>query len=182
MDVDLPSMDGLETTRQLRAVLPQAKIVMCTSAERNEECLQAIQAGAQGYLPKQIEPAGLSRALRGVCHDEAALSRAATTTLFEAFACINQTVAEERRPRSCEVLSSREEEVLWLLPTGMSNKEIASRLGISENAVIYGNQKDVDTTPIQAQARRVHGDSICPLFFTAPSSKLGLGTAHDSSS
>lgn len=133
MDVSLPGMDGLETARQLRAVLPQVKIVLCTSAEQDDECLQAIRAGAHGYLPKQIEPAGLSRALRGVCHDEVALSRATTTTLFEACAGLLQTAAEARC--SCEVLSLREEEVLWLLATGMGNKAIASRLCISENTV-----------------------------------------------
>ena len=131
MDMDLAHADGLETLQQLKTSLPRVKIVLFTSAEKEDELLQAISNGAQGYLPKQIQPEGLYRTLRGVFRGEAALSRTSGTLLCHAFARLRSV----NQPPAQETPSQREREVLNEVATGASNKDIAVTLGISENTV-----------------------------------------------
>lgn len=133
IDVHLPGIDGVETARQLKERLPSIKIVMLTDLEQEEELWEAIRAGAQGYLSKQIAPEGLYRTLSGLLKGEVAISRTATAMLYKKFIALSVHDPEADQPNAA--LSPREQEVLHLLPTGMGNKEIALKLGISENTV-----------------------------------------------
>lgn len=131
--IHLPQVDGLEVARKVKQILPHVEIVLFTSSEKDEELLESIMAGARGYLLKQIMPEGLSQALRGVVRGEVAISRAACTKLFEAFADLNRNGPENRCLH--EAPSPREWEVLQSLVIRASNKEIAATLGISEHTV-----------------------------------------------
>jgi DNA-binding NarL/FixJ family response regulator len=133
MDLHLPGINGLEIAQRLKELLPSVKIVILTSVEQDEELLEALKAGFQGYLSKQIDPGGLHRTLRGLFKGEVALSRAATATLCKKFTAL--TLHNPGTDRPAAELSPREDEVLQLLPTEMSNKAIAASLGISENTV-----------------------------------------------
>lgn len=133
IDVHLPGINGLEIVRHLKEVLPSVKIVILTNLEQDEELLEAVKAGAQGYLLKQIEPRGLYRTLSGLLNGEVAISRTATATLCKKFTALTRHDPGADRPGV--ELSPREREVLQLLATGAKNEEIGSRLGISKNTV-----------------------------------------------
>jgi two-component system nitrate/nitrite response regulator NarL len=133
MDTQVPGIGALEAAHRIKKILPQVKIVLLTSAEQDEELVQAITAGAQGYLSKRITPEGLCRSLKGVLQGEAALSRCAVARLFQAFAHPKGVNSHEDNPQ--EEPSRREWEILESLVTGATNKEIATLLGISENTV-----------------------------------------------
>jgi DNA-binding NarL/FixJ family response regulator len=121
MDLRLPRMGGVEAIRAIRASYPQARFVVLTTYEGDEDIHQALTAGAQGYLIKGMSNDALLDALRKVHDGRRFLPAPLARTLAE------------RTPNS--ELSTREREVLALLVRGKSNKEIAARLGITEATV-----------------------------------------------
>ena len=133
MDVSMPVMDGLEATRRIKAEMPHARIVILTVSD-GESCLfEAIRCGAEGYLPKRIDPQALYATLRGVARGEASVSRMMATRLLQGFA----RRARQPAPASARaaVLTAREKEVLEHVARGSSNEEIAAALAIAETAV-----------------------------------------------
>jgi DNA-binding NarL/FixJ family response regulator len=131
VDLDLPPDGGVEAVARLTSRCACETIVW--SFEPTRECvLEAIRAGADGYLDKCISPAGLIRAMRGVIRGEAPLSRDLASLMIDALH------GDEQRNRAREkgmVLSLREREVLELVAIGAKNREIAERLVISEFTV-----------------------------------------------
>jgi DNA-binding NarL/FixJ family response regulator len=132
MDVSMPEMDGLEATRRIKAEMPEIRIVMLTISDDDQSLFDAIKYGAQGYLLKNIDARALVKTLRAVAQGEASLSRAMATKLMGEFARQGRRAAAA--PARAE-LSHREIEVLELVATGKSNKEIAAALSIAENTV-----------------------------------------------
>jgi DNA-binding NarL/FixJ family response regulator len=126
MDLVMPKLDGLGAMRELRRRLPQIRVIVLTSFLDDERLLPAIQAGAAGYLLKDVEPSELARAIRAAHVGQALLAPAAAARLVEA-------VAEGTVRR--DPLTRREQEVLELIAHGRSNKRIALELGISEKTV-----------------------------------------------
>jgi two-component system nitrate/nitrite response regulator NarL len=133
MDIVMPECNGLEATRRIKREMPHTKIVMLTVSEDGQHLFEAIKSGAQGYLLKNLEPYQLYDMLESVARGEAPLSGAIAAKILEEFNRSNQGSGQELD--IVDELTSREIDVLELVAAGMSNKEIASTLVISENTV-----------------------------------------------
>jgi DNA-binding NarL/FixJ family response regulator len=132
MDIALPEMDGIEATRRIKALLPEARIVMLTATDADETLFEAVRSGAQGYLLKEVEAETLIQTVRAVMRGEAYLPGPLAAKMLAEFARpASRTVADSPSP----VLSPREEAVLEHVAHGKSNKEIAAVLGVAENTV-----------------------------------------------
>ncbi|HEY2600170.1 MAG TPA: response regulator transcription factor [Thermoleophilaceae bacterium] len=128
MDLVMPVLDGVGAMRELRRKLPRVRVIVLTSFAEDDRLLPAIQAGAAGYLMKNVQPKELARAIRAAHAGEALLDPAVAARLVEAIA---QPAGEEPR----DELTPREHEVLELIGQGLSNKRIALALGVSEKTV-----------------------------------------------
>ena len=130
MDLVMPEMDGVEATRQLLAASTGTKVIVLTSFAEDEQVFPAIEAGATGYLLKDVDPADLHQAIQAVHKGEVQLHPDVTKKL------IDRVTAP---PASVEPaigdLTPREVEVLALIAQGQSNREIAVSLTISEKTV-----------------------------------------------
>lgn len=125
LDLSMPDLDGIEVTKRLRQASPDTKVVVFTSFSDRERIVQALDAGAVGYLLKDAEPDELHAAVQAAARGEAPLTPRAAAALLA-----------HRRDRPAEVeLTPREREVLGLVVDGLANKQIARRMGISEKTV-----------------------------------------------
>src|SRR5512142_1210699 len=133
MDVQMPGMDGLEATRQIKLMLPDVTIVMLTIRDDDEKLFEALKSGAQGYLLKDIRSAEMLTMLRGALHGEAALSPALAGRVLAEFRRISKHASAEAGDDSG--LTEREQQVLLEVAKGAADKQIAEVLGISLNTV-----------------------------------------------
>lgn len=129
MDVELPGEDGLEVTRRLKLELPEVTVVMLTVRDDSETLFEAIKAGAQGFLVKNLRSRELTEQLRRLARGEGAISRRLAARILGEI----RTETEPFGPE--EQLTARETEVLELVVSRLSNIEIAQRLVISEHTV-----------------------------------------------
>jgi DNA-binding NarL/FixJ family response regulator len=125
MDLEMPVVDGIEATRRIRAQSPDVAIVVLTSFSDRTKILQALDAGAVGYLLKDVEPEDLEKAIAAAARGESPLDPKAARAL----------VSARRATAPAEGLSDREREVLLMVADGLANKQIAQRLSISEKTV-----------------------------------------------
>ncbi len=132
MDVRMPRMSGLEATRQVALANPDVAIVMLTVSEDEDDLFEAIKAGARGYLLKNLEAAQLRSMIEAVGRGEAAISPATAARIIREL--VRPTAPAASQP---DRLTEREIEVLELVTAGLRNKEIAARLGISENTAKF---------------------------------------------
>jgi DNA-binding NarL/FixJ family response regulator len=123
MDLSMPGMSGVEATRQLLERMPSVQVVMLTSFADQDLVLQAINAGAVGYLLKDADPEDLVRGVRAAANGESPISGKAARALLN------------RCPQPAGVLTEREREVLALVAGGLPNKQIAVRMEITEGTV-----------------------------------------------
>ncbi len=131
MDLVMPVMDGVEGTRRLMAELPATQVVVLTSFSDQERILAALDAGAIGYLLKDVDPAELIAGVRAAARGESPLDPKAARSLLSSRAARTETRGERGRVE----LTPRETEVLALLRQGLANKQIARSLGISQATV-----------------------------------------------
>jgi DNA-binding NarL/FixJ family response regulator len=127
MDVRMDGMDGIEACREIRSEFPETRVLMLTSFAEEETVLAALLAGAAGYVLKNVARSRLLEALRSVARGETMLDSKVTKGVLE------KLVAGNDKPESDDELTPREREVLVLIAEGATNKEIASKLVVSEN-------------------------------------------------
>jgi DNA-binding NarL/FixJ family response regulator len=132
LDLTMPGLGGLAALPLLREVAPETEVVVLTAAEDDQSLLQAIRAGAAGYLLKSEPPERIVDFLRGVARGEAALSGAVARRLLDQ---VRERAPEEVPEQIAAMLSPRELEVLLLLDRHLTTEEIAARLFISEHTV-----------------------------------------------
>ena len=125
MDLSMPVLDGIAATRRVLEARPEVHVVVLTSFDDQRRILDALDAGATGYLLKDAEPDDVLVAIRAAAAGGSPLDPKAARVLLDA----------KREQRPARSLSPREEEVLRLLASGLANKQIARRLGISERTV-----------------------------------------------
>ena len=132
MDIRLPDGSGIEACRAIRAELPDTRIVMLTSYPDEEAVLSAIVAGASGYLLKQIRGRDLVAALETVGHGGSLLDPAVTERVLER---IRRIATGESETDEMSQLTSQERKILLLVAEGMTNKEIATEIFLSDKTV-----------------------------------------------
>lgn len=129
-DVGMPGLDGIEATRRLQATLPGVKVLIL-SIHAEPSCMRAaFAAGAWGYLPKASVPGEIESAVREVLADRFYISPAVARA-----AAAGACHLESPPPAAGEVFTAREREVLLLLAEGLTNKEIARRLGVAVTTI-----------------------------------------------
>jgi DNA-binding NarL/FixJ family response regulator len=134
MDVRMPKRSGIEATRAIAELVPTARIVMLTVSDEEEDLYEAVKAGAAGYLLKEISIEEVAEAIRSVMTGQSLITPSMASKLLAEFSNLSKK-AEARNAVPAPRLTERELEVLRLVAQGMSNKEIASELYISENTV-----------------------------------------------
>jgi DNA-binding NarL/FixJ family response regulator len=134
MDLRMPRMDGVEATRQIRAAQPDTEIVVLTTHADERSILDALHAGARGYLTKDAGIAEITRAVQAAAAHQSVLDPAVQSQLL---AAATASAVPTARPAAAlpDELTPREGEVLTLIAQGLSNAEIAGHLVVSEATV-----------------------------------------------
>ncbi len=132
MDLRMPHMDGIEATRRICADerLAGVRVLVLTTFDNDDNVVLALQAGASGFLGKNVHPAELVTAIGVVAAGEALLSPRATRGLISAFVAQARPAAVTRLP-ALDLLTEREREIMILVAHGLSNDAIATRLFVS---------------------------------------------------
>jgi two-component system, NarL family, response regulator LiaR len=131
MDINMPGIDGVEATRRILKVHPDAGIVILTMFREDEHVFQAINAGAQGYILKDADSNDVIKAIRAVAEGGSVLDSAMLGKVFNQFKLMSEMVEKS----NTEGLTDRELEILALIAEGSSNREIGDRLFLSEKTI-----------------------------------------------
>jgi DNA-binding NarL/FixJ family response regulator len=152
MDLSMPEMDGLTATRTLTADAPDIKVVILTASDDDASLFDAIKAGAQGYLLKNLEADDFFGMLDRASRGEPALTPALARKLLQEFAKPPEAAAGA----NADELTAREREVLELMVEGItSNRKLAKRLGVSENTVKFHVRNILDKLRLHNRAEAV---------------------------
>ncbi|MFZ5643678.1 MAG: response regulator [Bacillota bacterium] len=134
MDVLMPGCSGLKATRLIKAKYPAIKIVMLTVSEADEDLFEAVKSGASGYLLKSLKAAELFDMLEALSRGETPLSPGLAAKVLKEF---NNEGAPGKEEEENEILTQRQVEVLSLVAQGITYKEIAESLYVTERTVKY---------------------------------------------
>jgi DNA-binding NarL/FixJ family response regulator len=133
LDLHMPGMDGIEATRRLNAEHPGTAVVVLTTYADDTSVLEALRAGARGYLTKNAGRADIARAIHAAASGQSILDPAVQATVLEAAA--SNPARPAPAPELPDGLTSREGDVLMLIAQGLSNSDIAAALFLSANTV-----------------------------------------------
>lgn len=155
MDLQMPGGGGIESTRQIRDVMPSIKVLVLTLFEDNESVFMSLRAGASGYILKDAEEEEVFRAILAVANGEAIFSPAVASLVLAFFSNKHISAAKEIFP----MLTEREREILVLLARGKSNSVIAKELYLSVKTVsnyvsnIFNKLQVADRTEAMLRAK-----------------------------
>ncbi|MEM1207247.1 MAG: response regulator transcription factor [Acidobacteriota bacterium] len=153
MDLNMPEMDGLEATQRLTAAELGAKVVMLTISDEDQDLFEAIKAGAEGYLLKDIESERFFALIEGVARGEPALTPALAKKLL---AELRTPKGESAAVKDPDALTAREEDVLSAMVRGITtNRDLASHLGVSQNTVKFHVRNILDKLHLHNRAQAV---------------------------
>jgi len=131
IDIAMPKLNGIEATRQIKALLPATAVLILTAYDNDQYIFAILEAGAAGYLLKSVRGRELVGAIRAVRSGESVLHPVVARKVLKRF----MPAAHEAKVSSQEQVSERERQVLKLAAKGMSNKEIADELSLSVRTV-----------------------------------------------
>ena len=161
MDIRMPGCNGLEATRLIKAKLPQARIVILTTSDEDDDLFDAIRSGACGYLIKSIDTETLVDALDQAREGIPPFSPGLAARLLEEFARVNRPEQPVPQPVSAHteqasmtpLLSTRQLQVLRLVADGLSYKEVGARLNLSPRTVKYHMGQIMERLHLQNRAQ-----------------------------
>lgn len=133
LDIVMPVMDGIETTRQLRTKYPDLKILMLTTYNEEHLIISLLEHGANGYLLKNADPDEIKRAIHYVLHHDYYFNDLASNTMLKTIT--QKSAKEKERPEEPLILSDREKEVLRFICEELTTQEIGKRIFLSPRTV-----------------------------------------------
>jgi DNA-binding NarL/FixJ family response regulator len=133
LDLHMPIMNGLEALRQIKEKQPATHVVMLTVSDDETHLVEAMKAGANGYLYKLLNSQEFLQALEGLQRGEAAITIKSATVVIEKLSSLSM----KTQPKLADSLSEREIEILRLVANGESNVAISTKISVSENTVKY---------------------------------------------
>lgn len=135
MDIRMPAGGGIEATRRIHELAPEVKVLILTVSDEESDLYEAIKAGANGYLLKEIALEDVAEAVRALRRGESLITPSMASKLLNEFSSLARQAEPVTRQSREPTLTARESEVLRLLAAGLSNREIADELIIAENTV-----------------------------------------------
>lgn len=129
MDIKMPNLDGIEATRRITSENPKIKVLMLTTFEADNHVIQALKAGASGYVLKDSQPSAIVSSILAVVSGERVMASAVANRVLE------MLTGASTPKEFYDGLTAREVEILKMLATGMANKQIAYKLKISDKTV-----------------------------------------------
>jgi DNA-binding NarL/FixJ family response regulator len=137
MDVRMPGTDGIDATRQIAAQFPEARVIILTTYGIDRYAFSGLNAGASGFLLKDVMPADLIAAIRTVASGDAVIAPSVTRRLLEVFAhrLPDRSTEHPDHPDVLAALTDREREVFIELAAGLTNAEIAARMVLSDATI-----------------------------------------------
>ena len=147
MDVSMPGMNGIEAARHIKSQMPETKIIMLTVSDDDRVLVDAVKAGASGYLLKSLDANEFLAMLEGVQRGESAMQRQTMSRLLDSLSDFSREPVIE--------LTSRELELLKWVAQGYSNKAVAREMSISPNTVKYHMKSVLQKLGVQNRAEAV---------------------------